>query len=701
MCLLRERLEAAGRALAALIGAGAILLVAFGCSSMEKPGGQERPSWAAARHIAPGSDEFVYAIGTAKAVPDEDAMLGEAQLRARAQLANAIAAYVKEVMGQFRENYSDHVDPSDSVWRDFVNVVSGEVSAAYLRQSLQYESWQDPTDRIFYVVYRIPVSMIHDRMREKTVEVLREINPFGEREKEAQERMDEFLHHRLEQTLKAVAVSPETEPETRREHPAPQWLLEGRHDDYPHEAFLSAIGLGEDLQEARKNACIELSNRIDVHMANTFASIVKSDRVDALARNLRWVSDKTVAFTEKDMVAIEMPKSWHDPVTGTYYALVVQERARVAATCKEKVRAALEQASELSNSARNHKKAGNYLTALQEYLEALALAQQSLKAQVMAMAVQPDKADEFASLTEEASIVEMKKALRQLLREISMEKAGGDNQWTAPGFSLKCPLLVRLTGGQGNKPLAGLPVRFRFAGGTGELEDVVATDEDGIASCTVSKVDRSLEPLTTIVAELDLARLAGDADLTRISPPSVEFTCLLRSKSNSLFAVYVDERTLEGAPAPDALVGDAIEAAMRDNGFALIEHTELLKHVADDVLDAGATEDEMLQAFASLRDSVREQGFLLIVIGRSDAQVVESVKTSKGNLYIVHSPVSVRVIDASLPQDKRRTVLVVNVTGKGAFTDNRVEAVRRARQSAAQMCAQELVNALNEQFGLE
>jgi len=675
----------------------AILLLA-GCAETPQVR-TERPHWVTAPAPAVGQDEFIYAVGVANPEPDQAAMERKAQHHARAELAKAVVTYVREVMVQFIESHTRYGSPSDAVWSDFTGLVSSEVSSAFLRQSMRYESWRDPSDGALYVLYRMPTSVVHDRINERAAAALREVNPFGEWEKEALAQMDEFLRNRLKQTLTAVAATQEPEAPIRREYPVPQWLTESRQGDYPPEQFMTAVGLGEDREAAAKAARVELANQIDVHVTNEFTSLVESENQDGLTRNLRWVREKTVTFTEGDLVASRTARTWYDPVTKTHYALGVLVRAVAAAACKEKIQSALEQADALMGSARNHHDADNYEMALQEYLEALGHVQQAVKAQLTAMVVQPAQAEKFALLIDKAVLVELKTSVRGLLQEIHLEKIAGDNQWVPPGTALKIPLKVRVTAGKEKKALSNLPVRFRFKIGRGTLQGTVMTEPDGMAICTACMPERSPEPAGVVAAGLDLERMAPGVDLSHITAPQVEFVYVLRSKANSVLALYIDERTLDGEPAQEPVLLDALEAALAGDGFNVVARSEIARYVAEHAVGTQASEADVLGAFEPLRESLKQKGFLLVAVGRADAEIIETIKTSAGDLHIAHAPVALRVMDASLPEQKKRTVLAINIVGKDAFTDNKAEAARRARLDAARRCADELVQKLNERFG--
>jgi hypothetical protein len=66
-----------------------------------------------------------------------------------------------------------------------------------------------------------------------------------------------------------------------------------------------------------------------------------------------------------------------------------------------------------------------------------------------------------------------------------------------------------------------------------------------------------------------------------------------------------------------------------------------------------------------------------------EALISETLEVDGGNLCIAHCPFEFRVIDGGLPEGKR-TVLTVRGRGAGAYLEDQLEALRRARAEAAE-----------------
>jgi len=375
-----------------------------------------------------------------------------------------------------------------------------------------------------------------------------------------------------------------------------------------------------------------------------------------------------------------------------------KERAAAGAVCAEKIKTLGRDAVSLQESARNQRQAANHGVALQGYLDALGMAQEALKLQLVAMALQPDRSEEIRAMLDVPVAAEIKDEVRALLDQFSLTEVSGGNQWISSSEAIEEPLAARLTAGEEKKPVPNLPVSFAFSRGKGRLQGVVNTSEAGTATSILERIEPSGETVCRVVAGLALEILAGDVDISGITTPAVEFILVLRSKANTVFAVYVEEKDLDGTPVLSPLVGDAVKQAMLGEGYKLLEEEKFGGRVAASDLKGDSAEQVVVSAFASVRQRLRRQNFLLAVIGSVQTQLLDSYDTSEGKLHIVRADATLRLVDAAMPAG-RRTVFVVKAQGKGAFTDDKEEASRRARLALAPLCATKLLAGLNRQFG--
>ena len=679
-------------------GIALLVLAALGCPSPEKPKA-DKPSWIAEPQEAQQSSKFISAVGQGTTGPDEATRLQEAEHAARLQLAASVGGYVTEATRDFMVRHPNLVDSASAASEQFVQTVSAEVAGAILRQSLRHDTWRDAQTNGAFVLYRVPISMVNDKIVEKVRFTLGTVSPFTPNQEDAAvASLTLFLNDRLKERVAATA-------RRGKEHTAellgatpPEWLAVGRHPRYPEHEFMTAIGLGDRRDAAEDSARTELSTQIAVHLVDRFRSITSSRTENGFTHNVQSVRQDTFKFTENDLIATRIVDLWYDPVTDTYYALGVLDRETAGAVYHKRIADAVKSARGLFESATNYHKADHYKTALEQYLQAIVDSQEAVRRQVTAMVVQPARAAEFVAMTEGLSLTEIKAGLSRLVGELSLRKITGDRQWTAPGVPLKTPLVVGVSAGREATPLANVPLRFRFVGGRGSLQEELTTGADGTASCAVTQVEPDIDPAGSVRCSLDLARLAPDADISGIALPSATFNYVLRARANTLFALYVEEKGLNDMPAADDIVRSAVEEALTTAGYSLVERSKLLDASSPGAVSGDAEAPDVLRAFSGLAESLKGQGFMVVITGQARCELIDTVQTSVGKLYFVHAPVTLRVIDGSLPQEP--VVLVANAVGKDAFTDNPTEAARRARVKAARLASQQLIAALNEKFGV-
>ena len=677
-----------------------LLVCLCGCSQpQQKP--EEAPRWVRQPVSTGESRNYVYAVGASEPEGSEPPDEAQARIRARAQLSHAVRNYARDTVAKFAGSSEEYGAPSDPVWQDFIRLVSAEVSAAVLQRDTGYEAWRDPSAGTLYVLCKVSAGDVHALIRREATSLLSEVNPFGEKEEQGLEQLAGFLKDQLkkrpEQPDVPERAEKSTEPEIQGDSP-PAWLTGGAHPDYPSEEFLSAVGLGETAEGAEDAAHREMATTLDSRIAREFKRVTEGGSSDPYGRNLAALQRETVKFEEADLVHSKVVATWHDSVTGTRYALAMLERQKVATAFRNRAVSAGKQAVDVFGTGENHRSAGNYRDALESYLAAIEYGQKAVKYQLAGLAAQPSKSEEWKKLLDRAVIAESRHAIREVLGNVRFAKISGDHQWTAPGMGLDEPLEVRLTGGDEGKVLAKWPLQFTMGRGKGELEGAPATDAEGVASCKVVEIQSSPGPTVMVRAELDLEAMAGEADVAGLEMPGTEFVCVLRSKTNSFFAVFVDETMPGGESAVSPVIADRLGEDLKSAGFNLLEREKVVKRARAYGLAGDSEADAVLEAFAPLQDEVEGKGFLLVAVVDADAKLVESVDTSQGPLHIVHAPVKVRVIDPLVDGDGQSAVVSFEATGKGAHTDRVSQAARMARERVAKMIAEKLIVRLEDRF---
>jgi hypothetical protein len=638
--------------------------------------------------------KFIAAVGVAEPAEDAEETQAAAERAAREMLAATVADYTARTVGAFLEERGEYAPPSSALVAEFTTVLTGEVATGILRYSIQQDVWRGPEERI-YVLYRMPLAVVHEEIARRVPYSLQIINPFGADAEKATADLQGFLDERLRERLKAAARERPATAEMPPEQRTPEWLEIGRHESYPAAEFLTAIGLGTDFASAEMSAQSELAARIDAEMAGLVRSLGDAGGEGHLADNLAWLSEGAIGFAEEDLEAAVAVEWWHDPVTDTHYALGALARPDAVEAYRRRAREGLRQAEGLHTSARNHARAGNYAASLKDYLDALLGAQRAVKWQLCAMVVSREAGDAPAVVSE-SIVAPIKQDLQAVLEQIRIEKVAGDRQWMPPGLPPRAPIAVLVTAGDPPAPAPGVPVRLRSGAG-GEVVAQGPTDAAGTARWSLSQPPPQPPAEPVIVAELDLAALAPGADLWRLSVPRATFHYVLRSRANSYFAIDIQEEP-GGGPGVTSPIADALKETLAAQGFQFLEEEALLQHVKAANLTAESSDAEVLDAYADVRSNMRPGRFLLVMVGQAVPQLVEKAQTESEELYIVYCPYSIRVIDGELPGESK-TVLSVSGTGRAAFLGNELEATRRARAAAATEAEDQLARGLAQRLG--
>ena len=687
-----------------------LVTVLVGCRMGVDAG--DRPIWTDQPELISQSGRFISAVGGVTPPGDEDTLTRRAEHAARNELGKRAADYVREAFAEFMRMPESHAAPDSALVTDFVDTVSASTSNAILRQSFRHDTWRDSRSGSIYVLYRIPVSVVNDRLIESARSALERANPFLPEDVEhVAERVRGMLNERLKAVVARKVVTPDPTPvepeddeseaqprvEVEPEKLPPKWLVLGGHASYPEPEYLSATGVGDSEAVARENCRAELAARTSARMLARRVVIVAGKPDSPMARNLVATRPETLQFSPEDLIGWRVADGWHDALTNTYYVLGVVDRQGAALGWRTQLKAAFRDAREGLESGGNHHKADNHVQACRHYARALRGLEGALRRQLAALVVHPESAEETASMDAEGMLPQVRAGLDAVIGGISLEKISGDNQWIAPGAALREPLIVRAVAGRRALPVDRLPLRFSFTIGEGRLDEDVRTDEDGRAVCAVRKVARGGQGIGAVECALDLARVVGDPIPAGLTTPRVQFTFVTRTKGNTHLAFCLDERGIDGKPTEARTAQRLVMAALGQAQYNLFDSTEALQRARRFHITGDSSDEDVARAFVGLGRDLRGKGFLLVVVGKVVPALVDERKTSKGTLYLAHTEITLRVVDPNVPQN--RTALEVKVVGKDAFVDDVAEAVQRSRVKAAEVCGRRLIGMLGERFG--
>jgi len=615
-----------------------------------------------------------------------------AERRAREKLDAKLSAYTTRIMAEFLAADADRPAPDAPLCRELTRTLTAEASADLLAALAPHKVRTDDDDAVS-VTYRCELTQINSVLTAALPRCLAQINPFGAQAGNVPGQLARFLDARTRGGMTtAVRLRPQpvdTPPEKR----VPDWLRTGRHSRFPDTRYLTAIGLDTNLDTADGVGADEL---VATASARLRAVRRKTRQTDwPLAANLAALGTAPT-ITLADVPGWRVGDRWFDRLTRTHYVFVVLERDGAVAACRRTVKDESTKAVSLTASAVNHGKADNFAASLKDHMAAATHARAAVLAQCRALALaHPRRLPEIKRALTLPILSQCRSNTADALTAIALKPLAGDNQWISAAGRPQEPFVIRAetrSAKARQKPLADIPVMLLL--GDTVLARAV-TDAQGQASFAVTVPLPRKSAQHTLTAQLDLATLAGRAPAIPVKSPSATFHCIIRSPANTWFALLIQEKTDVGIGG--AAIAPRLRKILTDQGYHVLAEADVLKHLRALGVDERMTDAEIRKAFADLERGIRTKGFLVLIVGRARTELVQTLKTDAGPLYVAHCPFAISMLDGA--PDGEAAVRLTG-TGRAAWTGNPVEASRRALADAAQRVAEKLDAALTSRFGV-
>ena len=610
-----------------------------------------------------------------------------AERRAREQLDAKLSAYTTRIMTEFLGTDADRPAPSAPLCRELTRTLTAEASVDLLAALAPHEVRTDD-DGAVSVTYRCELTQINSVLTAALPRCLAQINPFGPQARNVPGQLARFLDARTRGGMtNAVRMRPQpvdAPPEQR----VPGWLRTGRHARFPDTRYLTAIGLDTDLDTADRVGADEL---VAAASARLRAVRRKTKQTDwPLAANLAALG-AAPTITLADVPNWRVGDRWFDRLTRTHYVFVVLERASAVAECRGAIKDESTKAVSLTASAVNHGKADNFAASLKDHMAAAARARAAVLAQCRALAlIHPRHLAEIKRVLTVPILSQCRSNTADALTAIALKTVTGDNQWISAAGRPQEPFVIRAEAR--GKPLPKIPVKLLL--GDTVLARAV-TDAHGQASFEVTAPLPRKNAQHTLTARLDLSTLAGRAPAIPVQSPSATFHCIIRSPENTWFALLIQEKTDVGIGG--ASIAPRLRKDLTDQGYHVLPEADVLKHLRALGVDERMTDAEIRKAFADLERGISAKGFLVLIVGRARTELVQTLKTDAGLLYVTQCPFAISMLDGA--PDAEAAVHLTG-TGRAAWTGNPVEASRRALADAAQRVAEKLEAALTSRFGV-
>lgn len=244
-------------------------------------------------------------------------------------------------------------------------------------------------------------------------------------------------------------------------------------------------------------------------------------------------------------------------------------------------------------------------------------------------------------------------------------------------------------------PVRGLPVSFEFIEGKGSLKTLARTNNNGVASCRVWRIDSSLKP-NVIEGRIDVKKLLGKKKDEKIDKTLLKLASLKERytfnsylpREKKVFFVKVIERNLKEKVSP-SLVQTEIEGWLIDDDYQLKKKGEITDSQAREILKGSK---------ALIQNLGRVLGFDVLVIGQARTEFVGSTIPMRGEEMefapCCRASVSVKVMEAQ----SGRIIASVSEGRIKEFGRTKKEAGEKALKTAGKKISGSLLNLLDSLF---
>lgn len=401
--------------------------------------------------------------------------------------------------------------------------------------------------------------------------------------------------------------------------PQPAWVSTGKSPKYPQEMYWVGVGQGmgaKALDEAKAKAKAEIAKQFKVTVS-TKSKLVQTEKI--VGNSALITSDLTDRIeTEVDkmpLIGLEIAETFESKVTGKAFALAVLNREEFTNTLKTELDGEIAKIREKIVSGGALSSKGDIGSAINAYMEALAIAEEVGPKVVFFNIVAKGYA-----LPEDVRPEFIESQVRDELSMISLKKAGGDNQKGKIGDALPEPLTVQaLSNGQ---PIRGVPITFKAGD---EVIEKVITGDDGLA-----KLNYVVQALGIkgnkgkVTATLDLSRLSATlrSELRNITTLSFDIAV----EGIGSFACDVEVADNDISDGQNIMLAKMVVQALEKNGVTVQRNAPIVARGSLTAKEAGTVQS--LNGQLVLQDITFEVFF----INRNTQSVLSSVSVNTKGL---------------------------------------------------------------------
>jgi hypothetical protein len=394
--------------------------------------------------------------------------------------------------------------------------------------------------------------------------------------------------------------------------PQPAWVTTGKSPKYPQDLYWVGVGQGmgaRALEEAKAKAKAEIAKQFKVTVSSKSKLVQTEKIVGNSALMTSDLSDRIETEVEKmPLIGLEIAETFESNVTGKAFALAVLNREEFTNTLKSELDAEIAKIREKISSAAALSEKGDIGSAINAYMEALALAEEVGPKVVFFNIVAKGYV-----LPEDVRPEFIESQVRDELSMISLKKAGGDNQKGKIGEVLPEPLTVQAL--SKGTPIRGVPITFKAGD---EVIEKVITGEDGLARLTYAVQALGIKGNKgRVTATLDLSRLSATlrSELRNITTLNFD----IQVEGIGSFACDVEVADNDITAGQNAMLAKMVVQALEKNGVTVQRNAPIVARGAFTAKEAGTVQG--LNGQMVLQDIT----FEIFFINRNTQSVLSSV----------------------------------------------------------------------------
>ena len=461
----------------------------------------------------------------------------------------------------------------------------------------------------------------------------------------------------------------------------PAWTQTGGVGTYPSELYITGVGSAKvrygdtaaAQAEADSKAISQVAKQIKVKIKQFDDSVVSETGTTGskTATGQYSVWQRTAAYVNLKVEGARIKDRYYDQQRQQLYSLALLDRTAQGRLLSEEIRS-LEMGVEtllheaekhVGNNQKVHRSLIAYGLALQKQLMALR------KNQYLNII-----APKLAHRGLPQNLANLQTDLTRLLSRFTVEMLQGDKQTGSIGGNLENALIIRVR--HDGQPAPAIPIAFSFVDGRGHIDRNARTDQNGLATSTVSNLGPTGKKINKIRAYVNCYPSHSNMQrelLSVIPPVALQYTYFLPAVEDIRIAVIVRDYNM-GALQPESYLANQVKRYLSQ------ARLNVLKEIPDQyqltAVDLNS-ESQMNQKLARLSDIAD-----IVIIGEarstlagdqynpqlvfSRARAVVKIVDLKSNVEMGSIDLSTKGAGPSRKESGRRTLQKVSTSAANA-----------------------------------